>query len=73
MIHQIGKKGGKKKNALSDLILLVSPFQNAGDMAGEFPRCVSETGTERESALIEYLKNKPSLLNAHSNRGTSIY
>lgn len=67
---QKGEERGK--NALSDLILLVSLFQGAGDMAGEFPWCVSETGTGRESSLVEYLKSKPSLLNAFSNRDTCI-
>lgn len=51
----------QKKKSLSDLILLVSPFQRAGDMAGEFQWSVRDRDG-RESSLVEYLKNNPSLL-----------
>lgn len=51
----------KKKKSLSDLILLVSPFQRARDMAGEFQWSVRDRDG-RESSLVEYLKNNPSLL-----------
>lgn len=61
----------KKKNSLSDLILLVSPFQRAGDMAGEFQWSVRDRDG-RESSLVEYLKNNPSLL-CVSKGGTYIF
>lgn len=49
------KRKKKKKKSLSDLILLVSPFQRAGDMAGEFQWSVRDRDG-RESSLVEYLK-----------------
>lgn len=60
-----------EKNSLSDLILLVSPFQRAGDMAGEFQWSVRDRDG-RESSLVEYLKNNPSLL-CVSKGGTCIF
>lgn len=53
MIHLQKKK--KERNSLSDLILLVSPFQRAGDIAGEFQWSVRDRDG-RESSLVEYLK-----------------
>lgn len=44
-----------EKKSLSGLILLVSPFQRAGDMAGEFEWSVRNRNG-RESSLVEYLK-----------------
>lgn len=44
-----------ENNSLSDLILLVSPFQRAWDMVGEFEWSVRDRDG-RESSLVEYLK-----------------
>lgn len=60
-----------EKKSLSDLILLVSPFQRAGDMAGEFQWSVRDRDG-RESSLVEYLKNNPSLL-CVSKGGTCMF